>query len=230
MALALYLLGAKRKSIASVVGMPAESVKTALRVVLRDGFEALRDRRRSNAAVGITDTVSMSLQISVLREDEWCIVAFGPAGKELRLPLAHRVQVRTILLTLLNAGLISLRDTAAVLGMSSGHCRELAANLKGADVPETLVDKRIGQRKDYRVAAEEKAEMIQQLVARIVTGHPVSSQVLADLVNQRTNAGISARTIRWHLNKLGLSGIRKTLPGLVATLIWEGTRQGDRKS
>lgn len=42
----LYLLGAKRGSVASVMGMPQESVKTAVRVILQDGFEAFQDRRR----------------------------------------------------------------------------------------------------------------------------------------------------------------------------------------
>lgn len=217
-AFALYLLGAKRKSIALVVGMPTESVKTALRVLLRDGFTALRDRRQSDAAVRVASPVVPALQISVRREDEWCIVAFGADAKELRVPIAHKVKVRTLLLTLLNAELISPRETAPALGISSGHCRELAAKLSQSDVPDTLIDKRSGQTKDYRVGTQEKAEMIQQLAARTITGHPVSSEVLADLVNKQTNALVSPRTIRWHLNKLGLSNIRNTLPELVATL------------
>ena len=44
LAFALHLLGAERKVVAALVGMPQESVKTALRLVLRDGFAALRDR------------------------------------------------------------------------------------------------------------------------------------------------------------------------------------------
>ena len=45
LAFALHLLGASRKEVAALVEMPQESVKTLLRVVLRDGFPALRDRR-----------------------------------------------------------------------------------------------------------------------------------------------------------------------------------------
>ena len=40
LAFALHLLGAKRKVVAALVGLPEESVKTALRLVLRDGFAA----------------------------------------------------------------------------------------------------------------------------------------------------------------------------------------------
>ena len=47
LAFTLHLLGAKRKDVATLVDMPEESVKTVVRLVLRDGFYALRDRRRS---------------------------------------------------------------------------------------------------------------------------------------------------------------------------------------
>ena len=65
---------------------------------------------------------------------------------------------------------------------------------------------------------EQKAEIIQQIAARAVTGHCTSSAVLAEQVNQRTQAALSARTIRWHIHNLGLTNIRKTLPPLVAAL------------
>jgi len=44
---ALHLLGVKRKSVAELVSMPEESLKTLLSRVSRDGFPALRDRRQS---------------------------------------------------------------------------------------------------------------------------------------------------------------------------------------
>ncbi len=47
LAFALHLLGVNRKAVAALVGMPEESVKTAVRLAMRDGFAALRDRRRS---------------------------------------------------------------------------------------------------------------------------------------------------------------------------------------
>ena len=60
--------------------------------------------------------------------------------------------------------------------------------------------------------------IIQQLAARAVTGHSTSSAVLAEQVNERTQAGLSARTVRWHIRNLGLTNIRNTLPQLVESL------------
>ncbi len=81
-----------------------------------------------------------------------------------------------------------------------------------------LVGKRRGQKQDYLVGAEPKAEIIQQLAARAITGKSTSSDVLAEVVNERTQAGLSARTVRWHIQKLGLTHIKKTFPQLVETL------------
>ena len=44
---ALHMMGAKRKTIAGLVNMPEESVKTTIRVIMRDGFQAFFDRRKT---------------------------------------------------------------------------------------------------------------------------------------------------------------------------------------
>jgi hypothetical protein len=94
----------------------------------------------------------------------------------------------------------------------------LAAKLANDDVDLVLVDKRQGQKGDYRVSSEKKAQIIQQFAARAVAGYSTSSEVLAEIVNEKSEISLSPRTIRWHINKLGLAGIKKTLPKLVDTL------------
>ncbi len=217
LAFSMYLLGAKRRTVADVVGMPDESVKTAVRVALRDGFEALRDRRRSGTErrpeVRVTER-----RISARCEDECCIVDFGIQKKELRIPFSHRIEARTVLLSLLNADLLSTTEVATALRLSCAHCRELAGKLSSDDVVDALVDKRQGQKQDYRVSPEKKAEIIQQFAARAVTGRSTSSDVLAKIINANSETTVSPRTVRWHMEKLGLGSIKKTLPDLVRTL------------
>ncbi len=217
LAFALHLLGARRKEVAALVGLPQESVKTLLRVILRDGFPAVRDRRLSSSPpVGVAPPSHS--QISVRRDHEGWVIEFGTQGQTLRIPATHPVQARTVVLSLLNAGTLSAQQCASALGISPAHCRELARKLTNYDVAQSLLDKREGQRRDYRVGPQQKAEIIQQLTARAVTGHSTSSEVLAEQVNERTQAGLSARTIRWHIRNLGLSNIRNTLPELVDAL------------
>ncbi len=85
-------------------------------------------------------------------------------------------------------------------------------------VTEVLVDKREGQKNDFRVDLSVKAELILHFAARSVTGYSTSSQALTELINDTQKITISPRTIRWHMNKLGLMKIKKTLPELVNTL------------
>ncbi len=215
LAFALHLLGARRKAVAALVEMPEESVKTSLRLVLRDGFPALRDRRLTAAPAMAPPTPP---QISAHSDQAGWTVQFGTQGATLKIPFTHPLQARTVVLSLFNAGALSAQQCASALGISAAHCRALAAKLVHHDVAQSLFDKRAGQQHDYRVGPQQKAEIIQQLTARAVTGHSTSSAVLAELVNQRTQAGLSARTIRWHIRRLGLTNIRNTLPQLVETL------------
>ncbi len=217
LAFAFHLLGASRKEVAALVEMPEESVKTLLRVVLRDGFSALRDRRLSTAPPVAVAPPSPT-QIIVNHDHEGWIVDFGTQGKTLRIPATHPVQARTVVLSLLNVGALTLPHSASVLGICDAHCRELARKLRNHDVADALVDKREGQKQDFRVGPEQKAALIEQLAARAITGHDISSEVLAAQVNQQTEAGVSARTIRWHIRHLGLSDLRHSLPQLVESL------------
>jgi len=218
MAFTLHLLGGSRKAVAALVEMPQESVKTVVRLAMRDGFAALRDRRRSEEAPPVVRATSSPLRIATRREGEWCVVEFGPGENSLRIPASFRVQARTVLLSLCNAGLLSVQEAAAALGIHTAHCRELARKLASHDVVEALVDKRRGPKQDYLLGPEQKAELVLQLAARAITGRPTSSDVLAELVNERTQAEVSARTVRWHIQKLGLTHIKEALPQLVETL------------
>ncbi len=216
-AFALYMFGAKRRVVASLVGMPEESVKTTIRVVLRDGFQAFIDRRKSKSSSIPEDSI-IAKRIGVRHDGDWIIVEFNSNVGDLRIPVANKIQVRTVLLSFLNSGLISTHETASILKISDAHCRNLARKLTNNDVEESLIDKRIGQLQDFRAGQTQKAEIIRQFTARIVTGHTVASEVLAELINEQTQTKLSPRTVRWHMNKLGLTSIKKTLPELMNAL------------
>jgi hypothetical protein len=225
LAFALHLLGARRKEVAALVEMPEESVKTLLRLVSRDGFPAVRDRRFS-AVSPMATALPSPPQIVARRDPQGWIVEFGTQENTLSIPATHPVHARTVVLSLFNAGVLSAQQCASALGISAAHCRELARKLARDDVAQSLLDKREGQRSDYRVGPRQKAEIIQQLAARAVTGHSTCSDVLAEQVNERTQSGLSARTVRWHIRNLGLADIRNTLPELVEALKKTPTDRG----
>jgi uncharacterized protein (UPF0216 family) len=217
LAFALHMMGAKRKTIAELVNMPEESVKTTIRVVTRDGFQAFFDRRKTELFA--TPKVQLpSKKISIRLEGEMVIVDLNSDMGDLRIPAAHKIQVRTILLTLMNSGLLSTHETALILEISDAHCRQLANKLACNDVGDILIDKRVGQLQDFKVGPTQKAEIIRQFAARAVTGHSIASDVITELVNDQTQASLTSRTIRWHMNKFGLTSIKNTLPELVKAL------------
>ncbi len=215
---ALYLLGARSNAIASLVEMPEESGKTTIRRVMADGTSAFSDRRQSEKTYPIHLPPPQEPQVSVLIKADYCLITFGDMDHQLKIPQNHQILLKSVLLSLLQANLLSVHTVSSVLGITASHCRELSAKLLDNDVTEVLVDKRKGQKQDYRVDQSLKAELIQHFAARTVTGHSTSSLALTEVINNTRKTNISPRTIRWHMNKLGLMKIKKTLPELVITL------------
>jgi hypothetical protein len=214
LAFTLHLLGVRRQVVASLLGMPEESVKTVSRLVMRDGFPALRDRRRSEKGP-VAEAVSSPVAVTARREGEWYIVEFGVDGNSLRIPVAFSVQARTVLLSLVNAGLLSVQETARVLGIHPGHCRELSKKLKGQDVDKSLIDKREGLKKDYLFTPEVKSELILQFAVNALSGWPTSGRAISEELHQRCGIEVSERSVRLYLKKLGLSRIADALPELL---------------
>jgi hypothetical protein len=213
---ALYVFGARFHTIASLVQMPTESGKTTISRVMKDGLPAFHDRRKSVLELPLPD--KQSYQTSVSIKEDFCTIKFGKSGCQLQIPQSHRVHLRSVLLSLLQADLLSLQTVSSALSISKAHCRELSAKLIQNGVTQVLIDKRKGQKQDFRVDLSIKAELIKHFAARAVTGHSISSHVLTQIINTNRKVCISSRTIRWHMNKLGLAKIKKTLPELAETL------------
>ena len=214
---ALYLLGAKRSKIASVLEMPLESVKTTLRVLNRDGLGALEDRRQSQSTFLPQANNTQALKVAICKDENHFVITFLPTGADVKVAHGNVVQAKTLFLSLLNSGLISSKDVSEVLGLTSSHIRELAKKLDQEDVLG-LINKQRGQIKNYRMTPEAEVLLIQQFAAHAVTGKPTSSLVLAQELNKEADINVSARTVRVHTNKLRLLTIAKSLPQLVDTI------------
>ena len=217
---ALYLLGARMNAIALLVDMPEESGKTTISRILRGGIPALRDRRQSvkTCETPLPPPSSREPQVSVTTEDGSCVITFTNSSQQLRILQSHRVHLKSVILSLLQADLITINTASTTLGITVAHCRDLSEKLRHEGVTEGLVDKRKGQKHDLRVNPQVKAELVQQFAARSIAGYSVSSEVLTEIINNNQKTTVSSRTIRWHMNKLGLMSIKKTLPKLIEAL------------
>ncbi len=211
---ALYLLGIERSSIAELTGSPAGTVKSIIRAVLHGGVPAFEDRRRGSST--FLPPQPEGMKITVDRLEQGVNVDFeGKGGIEI--PGENSLQTKVVLLTLLSGGLVSTPDVSEVLGLSTVHTLNLARTLEREDI-RGLIDKREGQKQEYRFTAEVKAELIQQFVLDIVAEGRASGRSLSEHLAGRCELSLSERSIRDQLGKLGLSRIKESLPNLLSAL------------
>jgi hypothetical protein len=216
----LYLLGARIGAIASLVGMPEESGKTVIKRISKGGLPALGDRRHSAKAYEyqLPHSAIQSQHVSIITEGDSCLITFFDSEQQIKILRKHRVHLRAVILTLLQAGLISAQTASSTLGLTAAHCLDLSKKLLNEDVAEVILDKRKGQTNDLLVGPQVKAELVQQFAARSIAGYSVSGKALAEAINDNLQTAISDRAVRWHMKKLGLMEIKKSLPKLVKSL------------
>jgi len=213
-ALALYLLGARRKELAGFLKIPVDTVKSLVQRVFSDGLPALEDRRRQ-ASTFIPPVVGPKPDATckLLSEQEKLVVELNES-KRIEIPRRNPLQWRTVLMTMLETKLLSIGEVATAIGLSIERVRKLSKRLNQSDV-FALIDQRRGQQQDYRLTPEVKAELIQQFVLNLQTNAGTSSKQLSEDLEKRCQIKVAGRTIRQHAAKLGLEKMRQSLPKLL---------------
>lgn len=214
--LALYWLGGRRPEISAELGIPENSLRTTVRVVLRDGPAAFEDRRHSQSQRTFLQPPHPAAVEgpTLAREGNNVVVRFDAMYAPLTMPATNRVQTRVVLLSLVDSGLISPGDSAEVLGLSSAHVQNLAARLARGDIEE-LLDKRRGQQKQHVLTPEVKSEIVLQCSANAVTGRSTSSNAVVADIEERCELTLSDRTLRYCVAELGLRNLTRDLPRLI---------------
>jgi len=208
----LFLLGAKRSRIAQALHLPADTACSLIKTVQRDGLPALEDRRRRYSSVLPPRPVqSAPFQISIHSDQQGIHVGFSANSTDsLVLPPSRPLQTKVVLLSLLEAGLLEADQIGDLLGYSTAHVRNLAAKLVESDV-SALLDQRQGQQQDYRVDESAKGQIIEQFMLEMAREGKVSARTLAERLEQECQLTLPQRTVGHHMQKLGLTGIKKSL-------------------
>ena len=213
---ALYLLGLNRSAIGQTLGIPPETAKSIIKAVSKEGLVAFEDRRRSSSAF-VPQAPAQPPPITIGKEEGHIVVDFGIKGRSITLSREDPLQLKTVLLSMVNSGLLSTQQVAETIQLTPSYTAALARRLheKGA---LSLVDQRQGQKQDYRVPPRVKAELIQQFAVDVITRGRTSSSALSEELRKRCRIAVPDRTIRHHLSRLGLGEIARSLPQLVAAL------------
>ncbi len=211
---ALYLLGCERSSIAELMSSTPGTVRSVVRAVLRGGIPAFEDRRRRSSEFKTPEPKRM--KINLARQEQGFCIEFEGTGS-MQISKENPLQARAVLLTLLDNQIVTTAEVASVLGLSAVHTLNLVRTMARQDIPG-LIDKREGQKREYRFTEEVKAELIQQFVLDIVSEGRASGRSLSEHLIERCDVRLSERSIRDQLSKLGLSRIKESLPNLLSGL------------
>ena len=136
-------------------------------------------------------------------------------GRYLKLLQEDSLQLKIVLLTMLNNDLLRKRGVAEALELTPTHTTTLARRLS-EEGAQSLVDRRQGQKQEYRVPAPVKAELVQQFAMDIITSGQTSGSKISAELKERCNISVPPRTVRHHLAQMGLREIKQSLPQLLA--------------
>ena len=215
---ALYLLGLDRSTIGRTLGMPPETAKSIIKAVRRDGLRALKDRRLRCSTLLSKQASSERPPITLRKADDHLVVDFGIPHRAIKLYRQDPLQVKTVLLSMLNSGLLSTRQVAEAIEFTPSYTAALARRLQEQGAM-SLTDQRQGrQREDFVVTPEVKAELIQQFVTDVITSGRTSSAAISEKLKERCGIAVPDRTVRHHVSRLGLGSIKRSLPQLVAAV------------
>ena len=213
LAFALFLMGAKREDIARHLSIPLGTLLSLLSRITRHGLPSLEDRRRRHADF-LPPQQSETPVVNVTSKKSETIVNFGNDGPRIVIAEGNHLQRKVFLLTLVQNGLLNPSKAADLLGYSASHTTRRARQLADDDV-YVLLDKREGQKQDYRITPEMKAELIQQFTLDTISRGKTSGDTISSELKERCQMTIPSRTVRHHLAKLGLPKIKHSLPQLL---------------
>ena len=215
LAWALFLLGASKPRICSLLDFKAGSLRTLLYRLQNQGLGALEDRRSKTSSFKALVAPVIPLKVSVHERDDDRQIRFGDA-LSIQIPTSNPLLLKSTLLCLLNNHLLNRQDVAQALELSEDRVGKLARQLSENDVTGIL-DQRRGQQQDYVFTPTIKGELIQQFVIDLVQDGRMSGEGLSRHLKERCQYTLSARSILDHLNQMGLSGIKSTLPAYLET-------------
>ncbi len=201
----LYILGVKRTDISQVVKLPENTVRTMLKTISKDGVIALFNRRKKPLVMTKDPDEKPSTKVGIEISELNDRYQISINGKDIFILKKNRHQLKAMVLTFAENGLISKTFAGKLLNLSSSHVGYLINKVSENDL-SCLIDQRKGQKKDFVFTPEIKSELIVQFAVNAATGKSTSSPVLAKDLEQRTSHDLSQRSIRFHINNLGLKG------------------------
>lgn len=213
---ALYLLGVNRSAIGELLKIPSETAKSIIKSVNKNGLSALEDRRRRSSSF-LPMAEPDPPPIKLREKQEHITVDFGAGGRALQLSRQDPLQLKIVLLSMLNSKMLTKAQVAKIIELTPSHTATLAQRLRETG-SQALIDSRRGQKQEYRVPASVKGELVQQFAVDIITSGKTSGEKISHELKERCNISLPARTVRHHLAQMGLGKIKRSLPQVLVAV------------
>lgn len=205
----LYLQGVSKTSISESLNIPPDTTKSLIKRIHSDGITAFGDRR-NKVKPFTTKKAEQKSSNTIFVEDDLVKINIGGQGKPIIVPAKNVLQLKTVLITLAGAGIVSNQEVSNILRYSPNHIQYLIKKIQDEDV-HALLDKRQGQKQCYRFTQDIKSELILQFILDVSNDKKVSGVSLSNSLKERVKLDLSPRSIRNYIEKLGLSKIKKQI-------------------
>lgn len=221
--LALFFFGGNREQISKCIDLPVGTFYSFLTRFHRIGLKALLDQREKPLQQVIDAEVKTDIIEKIDIVSPGLEIIFGNKKQLLNIPFeknrlvvnsSNPLQFKTLILSFLSSGFLTVKEASEQLGISERHVRDINKALQMNDI-KSLIDSRRGQQKDYIVTEDIKAEIIQQYTVNLISKKSITGNTIAVQVNDICNTSLSDRAIRQHISKLGLNKLKKSLPELL---------------
>jgi len=220
LAFASYLLGWPQKDVARSFNYSVPGLKSLVQQVLSQGVERFVDQRRKDAwHLPDVEHHAVAPKPAVVTEkrDE-VIVRLESAS--LIIDREDALARKILAMILVDSGVMTQKAAAEIMGTKPLAASKNYQRFK-AEGAAGLVDKRTGQKQDYKFDSQVKGELIYGYSMNILHSKRPSGALLARYLSDVFGVPFSRRSVSYHLNQMGLNQVGPRLLGDTQRFIQE---------
>lgn len=228
LAFASYLMGWSYEDIVRNFGYSVPGLKSLVQQVLSQGVERFVDQRRKDAwqPPSVEFPVEKD-KVELEKKDDGMLVHIEKASLFLREEDA--LARKTLAVLLVDSGVLTQKEAAKIIGTKPLAVSKNFQVFK-AEGAAGLVDKREGQKQEYRFTPQVKGELIHGYSMKALENIRPSSSILAQHLSAVFGRPFSRRSISYHLGQTGLNLVGPRIVEDMQRFLREQLKKGHQNS
>lgn len=228
LAFSSYLLGWSMQEVAESLNYSVPGLKSLIQQVLMQGVGRFIDHRKNETLITSMDRKveeeKTTVEVSLDENQDNVIIDIKSAI--LRLNTNDTLLLKAIAMVLVDSDVLSKKAASEIMGSKPLAVMKNYKVFK-EEGANGLVDKRTGQKGDYKFDSKVKGELCYGYSMNILKGEKASDGKLARYLTDTLGKEFSRRSVSYHMNLMGLNIIRPRLEKDTQEIIKEGlTKKG----